>query len=146
MAIKWENCTFLTHNIEWLGFKIDAKGTTALIHKSDAIRDLKEPGCINDIRSLMGSINQINQFSNFIPNSASLSAPFIELLQNNKPFNWSMVDAEGFEKIKKEICNTVTNHHFDVNLNTRVKCDASHLGLGSSVEQDNRGLEELSGR
>ena len=136
LAIKWEKCTFLTHNIEWLGFKIDAKGTTPLIHKSDAIRNLKEPNCIKDIRSLMGSINQFNKF---IPNLASLSTPFRELMQKNKPFKWSTVHTEAFEKIKKEICNTVTNHHFDVKLDTRVKCDASHLGLGASIEQDHRG-------
>ena len=28
------------------------------------------------------------------------------------------------------------NHHFGVNFNARIKCDASHLGLGASVEQD----------
>ena len=112
LPIKWEKCTFLTHNIEWLGFKIDAKGTTPLIHKSDAIRNLKEPSCIKDIRSLMGSINQFNKF---IPNMASLSAPFRELIR------------------------TVTNLHFDVKLKTRVKCDASPLGLGASIKQDHRG-------
>ena len=136
LAIQWEKCTFLTHNLEWLGFKIDAKGTTPLIRKSDAIRNLKEPSCIKDVRSLMGSINQFNKF---IPNLASLSAPFRELMQKNKPFKWSPVHVEAFEKIKKEICNTVTNHHFDVKLNTRVKCDASLLRLGASIEQDHRG-------
>ena len=95
LAIKWEKCTFLTHNIEWLGFKIDAKGTTLLIHKLDAIRNLKEPKCIKDIRSLMGSINQFNKF---IPILASLSAAFRELMQKNKPFKWSTVHAEAFEK------------------------------------------------
>ena len=84
----------------------------------------------------MGSINQYNKI---IPNLASLSALFRELMQKNKPCNWSTVQAEAFEKIKKEICNTVTNHLFDVNLNTGVKCDASHLGLGASVKQDHRG-------
>ena len=121
LAIKWEKCTFLTHNTEWLGFKIDAKGTTPLIHKSDSIRNLKEPNCIKNIRSLMGSINQFNKF---IPNLASLSTPFRELMQKNKPFKGSTVHTEAFEKIRKEICNTVTNHPFDVKLNTRVKCDA----------------------
>ena len=60
-------------------------------------------------------------------------------MQKIKPFKWSTVHTEAFEKIKKEICNTVTNHHFDVKLDTRVKCDASHLGLGASIEQDHRG-------
>ena len=50
LAIKCEKCTFLTHNIEWLGLKIDAIGTTPLINKSDAFRNLKEPSCIKDIR------------------------------------------------------------------------------------------------
>ena len=56
LAIKWEKCT-----IEWLGFKIDAKGTTPLIHKSDAIRNLNEPSCIKDISSPTGSIKQFNK-------------------------------------------------------------------------------------
>ena len=61
-------------------------------------------------------------------------------MQKNKPFKGSTVHTEAFEIIKKEICNTVTNHHFDVKLNTRVKCDASHSGLGASIEQDHRGI------
>ena len=90
-------CTFLTDNIQWLGFKIEAKGTTPLIHKSDAIRNVKESSCSKYIRSLMGSINQFNKF-----NLAYFSAPFTELMQKNKPFNWSTVPAEAFEKIKKK--------------------------------------------
>ena len=31
LAIQWETCTFLMHNIEWVGFKIDPKGKTLLI-------------------------------------------------------------------------------------------------------------------
>ena len=95
LAIKWEKCTFVTHNIEWLGFKIDAKGTTPLIPKSDAIKNLKEPSCIKDIRSLVGPINQFNKF---IPHLASLSAPFRELMQKNKPFKWSTEHVDAFEK------------------------------------------------
>ena len=81
LAIKWEKYKLLMHNIEWLGFKIDAKGTIPLVHKSDAIRNLKEPRCIKDIIPLMGPINQ---FEKFIPNLASLSAPFRELMRKNK--------------------------------------------------------------
>ena len=61
-------------------------------------------------------------------------------MQKNKQFNCSELHVEALEKIKKENCNTVTNHHFDVNPNTRVKCDASHLGLGASVPQNHGGI------
>ena len=57
-----------------------------------------------------------------------------------KNFNWSDVHLVAFEKIKKEICNTVTNHHFDIKLKTKVKSDDSHLGLGTSLKQYNGGV------
>ena len=88
----------------------------------------------------MGSINQFNKF---IPNLASLSAPFKDFMQKNKLFKWSTVHAEAFQEIKKEICNTVMNHHFDVNLDTRVKCDASHLGLARPLNKTIEGFGKL---
>ena len=91
-------------------------GIFPLIHKLDAIRSLKEPRCSKDIRSLMGSINHFNKF---IRNLVSLSAPFRELMQKNIQLNWSEVQVAAFEKIKKK-STIMTNHHFDVNLNTRV--------------------------
>ena len=119
LAIKWEKRTFLTHNLELLGLQIDAKGTNPLIHKSEAIRNLNKPRCIKDKRSLLGSVNQFNKF---IPMQKSNN--FISL---RRTFRRS-----------KEMNNTVTNHLFDINLKTRLKCSASHLGMGASVDQDHR--------
>ena len=42
---------------------------------------------------------------------------------------------KAFEKIKQEIVNLTENTHFNVKRNTRVKTDASHNGLGASLEQ-----------
>ena len=81
----------------------------------------------------MGSNNHFNIFT---PNLASLSSPFREPMQKNIQFNWSKVHFAAFEKIKKENSITVANHHFNVKINTRINCDASHLGLGGSLEQD----------
>ena len=47
-----------------------------------------------------------------------------------------------FEKTAKDICNAVTNHHFNLNFNTRIKCDASRLGLGASLEQGDGGVRK----
>ena len=42
---------------------------------------------------------------------------------------------KAFEKIKDETVNFAENTHFNVKRNTRVKTDASHNGLGASLEQ-----------
>ena len=42
LATNWEKKK-LTHDRECLGFEFDPKGTALLVHKSDAIRNWKEP-------------------------------------------------------------------------------------------------------
>ena len=40
-----------------------------------------------------------------------------------------------FNKIKTKISKIIENKHFDVDKETQIKCDASKLGLGASLEQ-----------
>ena len=46
LSNKWEKCKFLTHEIEWLDFKINNLGTKPMSRKADAITNLKESKCI----------------------------------------------------------------------------------------------------
>ena len=39
---------------------------------------------------------------------------------------------------KAAVANITKIHYYDSKLLTRVKCDASHSGLGASLEQQNR--------
>ena len=76
------------------------------------------------------------QFNKFIPNLASSSTPFRELIQKKKIQLVGCTSRCVREKIKKETCNTETNHHYDVKLKIKVKCDASHIEMDASLEQD----------
>ena len=49
--------------------------------------------------------------------------------------NWEEKHTKTFSIIKKQISKINENNHFDVEKETRVKCDASKLGLGVSLEQ-----------
>ena len=40
-----------------------------------------------------------------------------------------------FDAIKKAVANITKVHYYDANRETRVKCDASHDGLGATLEQ-----------
>ena len=118
--------------IEWLGFKISKTGIIPLFDISKAIKDLPVPMNLKELRSFFGSINQ---YIKFVPNLASLGNPLRPLLNNKSIFQCNDDRTKASEKIKHEIVNLTENTHFDVKSNTRVKTDASHNGLGSSLEQ-----------
>ena len=98
-----EKSKFSTHNTEWLGSKIDENGTTSLAHKSNAIRNLK-----------WVQLTNVKIYPNF-----SILIHTDQRAYAKKRFELSDTHLSAFENMEKEICNTVTNHHFDVKLKTR---------------------------
>ena len=132
IAVKWGNCAFFKSYIEWLGFKISGDGVRPLVGKADAIKNLPTPKNISELRSFFGSINQ---YVNFVPNLSTLSSPLRPLLNKKSVYNWDTSHSIAFEKLKAEIVNITENSHFDVKEKTRLKTDASHNGLGATLEE-----------
>ena len=52
-----------------------------------------------------------------------------------KKFVWGTEYTEIFEDIKKAVANIAKLNYYDPTKETWVKCDASHSGLGASLEQ-----------
>ena len=83
----------------------------------------------------MGSIPHLIKF---IPNLAEISKPLRHLLKKENSNTGNKLKLEDkhtttFNKIKTQISKIFENKHFDVDKDTRVKCDASKLGLGASL-------------
>ena len=136
LAIKLEKCEFAKTTITWLGYKITQSGTSPTIKKTDSILNLKPPNTLKQLRSLMGSVHQLIKF---IPNLANLLNPIRPLLKKdnitNNKIRWEDYHTTALNKIKAEISNITEKKHFDKQRNTRLKCDASHTGLGAVLEQ-----------
>ena len=74
-------------------------------------------------------------FGKFIPNLAQISHPLRPLLRKFSKFIWTAEHENCFEEIKTRIANATENSHYNPQLETRVKCDASRSGLGAALEQ-----------
>ena len=94
------------HEIEWLEFKINNLGTNPLIHKTDAVKKLKEPKGKKDIRSLMGSTEQFNKL---IPILATLNTVKKSNAKKNKKSLWTKKHEEAFAKSKTKVSTTIMN-------------------------------------
>ena len=106
---------------------------------------LSPPTSLKQLRSFLGSINHL---AKFIPNEANLTDKLRPLLREEnekkklkgvkiqvKKFEWEEKHSEIFESIKAAVANITKIHYYDPKLATRVTCDASHSGLGASLEQ-----------
>ena len=104
--------------------------------KTDSILNLKPPNTLKQLRSHMGSIHQLIKF---IPNLANLLKPIRPLLKKenirNNKIRWEETHTAALDKIKSKISKITENKNFDRQRNTRLKCDASHTGLGAVLEQ-----------
>ena len=136
LAIKLEKCEFAKPSITWLGYKITQSGISPTVKKTDSIMNLKPPNTLKQLRSLMGSIHQLIKF---IPNLANLLNPIKPLLKKenitNNKIRWEEIHTTALDKIKAEISKITEKKHFDKQRKTRLKCDASHTGLGTVLEQ-----------
>ena len=98
---------------------------------------MEPPKTLKQLRSLMGSIHNLQKF---IPNLSKLSALLRPLLSHkektkNSKLEWNEGHTKSFHQMKKVIAEIIKNKHFDTNKPTRVRCDASKEGLGSCLEQ-----------
>ena len=112
LAVKWGKCAFFKSEIEWLSFKISNDGVRPLAGKADAIKNLPISKIISD-----------------------LSSPLRPLLNKKSVYKWDNVHSASLEKLKSKIVNITENSHFDITEKTRLKTDASHKGLGATLEQ-----------
>ena len=93
----------------------------------------------------MGSVNHL---SKFILNAASLTEKLRPLLKKEnekkkmknvrlpvKKFEWDDQHSVAFEDIKKAVANIALLNYYVSSKQTRIKCDASHSGLGATLDQ-----------
>ncbi len=85
VGLNLKKCHFAQSEMNWLGYKLTQDGATPQRSKLEGILQLQAPKTLKQLRGLMGSAHQVNEF---VPNLANLCAPFRELLKQTEKFKW----------------------------------------------------------
>ena len=132
LAISLRKCKIVVQNIEWLGYKIDGEGVIPLVSKIESVKAIERPTTHTKLRSFMGAVHH---FTKHINNLAAICAPFRDILKKENKYIWTDSHQLAFDNIKQKLCDITLNNHFDKSLPLRIRCDASHAGLGCCLEQ-----------
>ena len=86
LTLNKEKCKFSCIKIVFPGHVIDANGISPDPAKTEAIKQMRPPTNITELRRLMDMINQLNKFS---PHVAQLSQPLRQLLKSSTAWLWT---------------------------------------------------------
>ena len=127
-----DKCEFSRKTLKFLGHILDEEGIQADPEKTTAMREMKPPTNISEIRRLMGMVNQLGKFSK---NLATLTQPLRELLNKKQAWVWGPSQEQAFTEVKEELSKATILALFDVQKESKISADASAYGLGAVLLQ-----------
>ena len=142
LAIKLQKCEFSNKKITWLGFQITPTGIIPTKKKCDSINKLEIPKTLKTTKILHGMHTPPNKI--YTKTCRTIRNTTTTTVKNNTK-SQNKLDGKdqhttAFEQILRQITNSTENKHFDINKETRVKCDTNRKGLGAALEQKHNSI------
>ena len=142
LTLNRNKCQFKMSHLEFMGHVLSARGIGPADVKVKAVVEAREPKNAAEVRSFLGLVNFT---ARFIPDLSTVSAPLRRLTKNGEPFVWDHEEQQSFDELKKRLASAEILGYFDKNAQTKVIADASPVGLGAVlVQQQGEELRVIS--
>nr|GEW21254.1 putative mitochondrial protein [Tanacetum cinerariifolium] len=135
-----KKCHFVTPEVIFLGYLVSGNGIRMDSAKVEAIATWPTPKSMHDVRSFHGLASF---FQRFIRNFSSMVAPITDCLKQPK-FVWTLESQKAFDALKKAVTATPILALPNFKHVFQVECDASGLGIGGVLSQQNRPIAFFS--
>ncbi|KAK3737959.1 hypothetical protein QZH41_001659, partial [Actinostola sp. cb2023] len=115
---------------------ISADGIKPDDKKVDAVKNARPPQNAAEVRSFLGLVNYC---ARFIPNFATLAEPLRRLTRGDTDWSWGEAQRNAFDRLRAVLTSDCVVAHFNQSADTQLKVDASPVGLGAILLQENNG-------
>ena len=130
VRLNRDKCVFMSTEVIYLGYKIDAEGLRPVPIKVDAIAMAPTPSNVRELRSYLGCLNY---YAKFLPNLSSELEPLHRLLAKDAQFSWGSDQEAAFRRSKDLLQSASVLFHYDPAKELVMACDASPYGLGAVI-------------
>jgi len=137
LVLNLDKCSFVQHEIEYLGHKITVDGIVPLRCHVDALLFHPHP---QDVRGLQRFLGMINFYRRFLPRIARTLGPLTDALAGNpRVLNWSQELQDGFDRAKSALSSAVSLAHPSPSTEVSLITDASNTHVGAALQQKESG-------
>lgn len=140
LTLNRSKCEFNKSKLEFFGFVFSANGISADPKKVLAVQHASAPTCVTEMRSLLGMANYC---SRFIPDFATVTEPLRKLTRKGTTWEWGTEQESAFNHLKELLTSNTVMAYFDPKKNTELIVDASPVGLGAILLQNQNGQQSI---
>ncbi len=142
LKLKLSKCQWAMKEITYLGFRVNEYGIAPCPDKVEAIKTLRPPENVRQIRGLLG---MASYYRRFIPKFADIAEPLVALTRKYARFKWSSECQSAFERIKEQLTIVPMLAYPDVSKEYILYTDASDGAVGAVLVQRTEGETWIKG-
>jgi hypothetical protein len=132
---KFSKCEFWLDTVKFLGHTISKDGISVDPSKVQEVMYWKPPTLVHQIRSFLGLAGYYHRF---IPDFSQIAKPMTELLKKGVKFSWNEKCEEALHTLRAHLTTAPVLAQPDTSRPFDIYCDASGIGLGCVLMQNNR--------
>jgi transposase InsO family protein len=142
LTLKANKCHFGCKQITFLGFIVDSDGCRPDPRKIDPIQKFPAPQNQTELRRFLGLANY---YRKFIRDFSTVAAPLYELTGKGVHWNWTEKQNLAFLNLKEKLTTPTVLASPDISLPFNLYTDASGIGMGAVLMQDQGNGERVIG-
>ena len=135
LTLNPEKCNYRLNRITFMGHVLGQNGITPHQAKIDAVKRTEQPQDATLLRSFLGLAGFV---ARYIPDFETTVEPLRRLTRQKVPYIWSAEQEEAFQEIKRKLSSSTVLAYFNKNARTQVFADASPVGMGAVLVQEQR--------
>ena len=133
-----KKCCLFQRRVNFLGHVLTEDGIEVQPDKAAAVENWPLPRNLTELRSFVGLCSY---YRRFISGFASMAAPLHELTRKNVRFNWGQEQDAAFKQLKERLISAPVLGMPRDEGTYYLDTDASDVGLGAVLSQDQDGQE-----